>query len=57
MALFDRMQVVYEDEKCMAFHDVSPVAPVHILVIPKENITQLSKAKAELGDDAHAKVS
>ncbi len=26
---------VYEDEKVLAFHDINPVAPVHILVIPK----------------------
>lgn len=26
---------VYEDEKVLAFHDISPKAPVHILVIPK----------------------
>jgi len=29
----------------LAFHDVSPQAPVHILLIPKEKISQLSKAK------------
>ncbi|MDO5308097.1 MAG: histidine triad nucleotide-binding protein [Planctomycetia bacterium] len=27
--------IVYEDELCLAFHDVSPQAPVHVLVIPK----------------------
>ena len=26
---------VYEDEYCLAFHDVAPAAPIHILVIPK----------------------
>jgi histidine triad (HIT) family protein len=30
---------VYEDESILAFEDVKPVAPVHILVIPKEHIT------------------
>ena len=29
---------VYEDEKIVAFHDLSPQAPVHVLVIPKEHI-------------------
>jgi len=29
---------VYEDEKILAFHDISPEAPVHILIIPKEHI-------------------
>ena len=26
---------VYEDEACLAFHDINPQAPVHVLVIPK----------------------
>jgi len=30
---------VYEDEFVLAFNDIEPVAPVHILVIPKEHIT------------------
>ena len=30
--------IVYEDDICMAFHDVSPQAPVHVLVIPKKEI-------------------
>lgn len=29
---------VYEDEKCLAFYDIDPQAPVHFLVIPKEHI-------------------
>lgn len=29
---------VYEDDKILAFHDVAPQAPVHVLVIPKEHI-------------------
>ncbi|MBO5092677.1 MAG: histidine triad nucleotide-binding protein [Clostridia bacterium] len=29
---------VYEDEKILAFHDISPEAKVHVLVIPKEHI-------------------
>ena len=28
-------KIIYEDERCLAFHDVSPQAPVHVLVIPK----------------------
>ncbi|MDH7481363.1 MAG: histidine triad nucleotide-binding protein [Armatimonadota bacterium] len=31
-------QVVYEDEAILAFKDVNPVAPVHVLIIPKEHI-------------------
>ncbi len=29
---------VYEDEKVYAFHDISPAAPVHVLIIPKTHI-------------------
>ncbi|CAH2056338.1 unnamed protein product, partial [Iphiclides podalirius] len=38
---------VYEDEQCVAFHDVNPQAPTHILVIPRKAIPQLSKATDE----------
>ncbi len=31
-------KIVYEDEKIMAFHDINPQAPIHILIIPKEHI-------------------
>ena len=30
--------IVYEDEEILAFRDINPVAPVHILVIPKKHI-------------------
>ncbi len=30
---------VYEDDKILAFHDISPETPVHILIIPKEHIS------------------
>jgi histidine triad (HIT) family protein len=33
--------IVYEDDRCLAFRDVSPQAPVHVLVIPKKEITNL----------------
>jgi histidine triad (HIT) family protein len=38
---------VYADEHCLAFRDVTPQAPVHVLVIPREPIPQLSEAQAE----------
>ncbi|XP_015114602.1 histidine triad nucleotide-binding protein 1 [Diachasma alloeum] len=41
---------IYEDDQCVAFHDVNPQAPVHFLVIPRKLIPQLSKA--EDGDEA-----
>ncbi|MBX3439383.1 MAG: histidine triad nucleotide-binding protein [Planctomycetaceae bacterium] len=34
--------VVYEDSQCLAFRDVNPQAPVHVLVIPKKEIASLA---------------
>lgn len=39
--------IVYEDDLCLAFNDVSPQAPVHILVIPKKEIVSLAEADDE----------
>ncbi|MFP4009720.1 MAG: histidine triad nucleotide-binding protein [Spirulinaceae cyanobacterium] len=39
--------IIYEDDKSLAFKDVSPQAPVHILVIPKKPIVRLSEATPE----------
>ena len=39
--------IVYEDDRALAFRDVGPKAPVHILVIPKKDIARVSEAKAE----------
>ena len=38
---------VYADDLCLAFRDVQPQAPVHVLVIPREPIPQLSEAQVE----------
>ena len=35
-------RIEYEDDRCLAFHDVSPQAPLHILVIPKQAIPSLA---------------
>lgn len=37
--------IVYEDEHCLAFRDVNPQAPVHILVIPKKPVARLMDAE------------
>ncbi|GMH32561.1 hypothetical protein BSKO_00395 [Bryopsis sp. KO-2023] len=39
--------VIYEDDKCLAFNDISPQAPVHFLVIPKhrDGLTRISYAE------------
>ncbi|ROO25216.1 histidine triad nucleotide-binding protein [Salinisphaera orenii] len=42
--------IVHEDDQCLAFRDVNPQAPMHILVIPKKPIDML--ANAEDGDQA-----
>jgi histidine triad (HIT) family protein len=39
--------ILYEDDRCLAFRDVSPQAPTHVLVIPKKEIASLES----LGDD------
>jgi histidine triad (HIT) family protein len=39
--------IVYEDNLAVAFRDVSPQAPVHILVIPKQPIAKLSDAESQ----------
>lgn len=38
---------VYEDEKILAFRDIAPMAPTHILVIPKEHIPSVDGVNAE----------
>ncbi len=40
-------EIVHEDDQCLAFHDVAPQAPVHVLVVPKKGITNLSAATVE----------
>ena len=39
-------QVVFEDDEMLAFKDINPAAPVHLLVIPKQHIDTLSEATA-----------
>ncbi len=39
-------QVIYEDERCIAIHDIHPVARVHALLIPKKPILRLSEAES-----------
>jgi histidine triad (HIT) family protein len=37
--------IVFENDEVVAFHDVNPQAPVHILVVPKRVITRMADAK------------
>jgi histidine triad (HIT) family protein len=39
--------IVYEDDLCLAFRDVAPQAPVHILLIPKKPIVNLATLEPE----------
>ena len=39
--------IVYEDDRCLAFDDVNPQAPTHVLVIPRKPIPSLEEAAEE----------
>ncbi|XP_018423345.1 PREDICTED: uncharacterized protein LOC108796373 [Nanorana parkeri] len=39
--------IIYEDEQCVAFRDVSPQGPLHFLVIPRKPIARISEVTAE----------
>ncbi|MCR9294862.1 MAG: histidine triad nucleotide-binding protein [bacterium] len=39
--------IVYEDDHCLAFHDVAPQAPTHVLVIPKKPIVNVDALESE----------
>jgi HIT domain len=54
LTIFDKIirkeipaDIIYEDERCLAFNDVSPQAPVHFLVIPKIRIPRLEDSTTE----------
>jgi len=37
-------KLAYEDDHCIAIHDINPQAPVHVLVIPKKPIARVAEA-------------
>jgi len=39
--------IVYEDDLCLAFRDINPQAPTHVLLIPKKEIDRLANARGE----------
>ena len=52
MTLFEKIiareipaDIVYEDELCLAFNDISPQAPTHVLIIPKKVIARVGEAQ------------
>jgi histidine triad (HIT) family protein len=40
-------KIVYEDELVLAFHDINPQAPVHVLIVPKKPIPRIAEATPE----------
>ena len=57
MTLFEKIaarqipaKIAYEDDLVLAFHDVNPQAPVHVLIVPKKPLPRV--AAAEAGDQA-----
>src|SRR2546430_1122551 len=49
-------KILYEDEACVAFHDINPQAPVHVLIIPRKVIPthdQLTDADRDLLGHLH----
>jgi histidine triad (HIT) family protein len=54
MTLFEKIiareipaDIVFEDDQCLAFRDISPQTPVHILIIPKKPIARIGAAQAD----------
>jgi histidine triad (HIT) family protein len=53
MTLFEKIiarqipaDILFEDDQCLAFRDISPQAPVHILVVPKKPIPRVGEASS-----------
>jgi histidine triad (HIT) family protein len=40
-------KIVYEDDRVLAFRDIKPEAPVHVLIVPKREIANVTAARAE----------
>lgn len=40
-------KIAYEDDSVLAFHDISPQAPVHVLIVPKKPIARIGEATME----------
>ncbi len=39
--------IVFEDDRCVAFRDISPQAPVHLLIVPRQSIPRVGSATAD----------
>ena len=40
-------EILFEDDKCFVFKDINPIAPIHVLIIPKKPIEKISDSKKE----------
>ena len=40
-------KLIHEDEFCVAFYDIAPQAPVHVLIVPRKAIARIAEAGAE----------
>ncbi len=40
-------KIAYEDDLVLAFHDINPQAPTHVLIVPKKPIVRIGEANAE----------
>lgn len=40
-------RIVFEDKQLMAFHDIHPLAPVHVVIIPKKHIPSMNEVTAQ----------
>ena len=40
-------KLAFEDAQCLAFHDINPQAPMHVLIVPREHIPTLNDLKPE----------
>ncbi len=43
--------IVYENDKVLAFNDINPQAPVHIIVVPKKHVKSVMEADREISGD------
>lgn len=40
-------KIIHEDELCIAFHDIQPVSPTHVLIVPRKTIPSLAAAEGQ----------
>lgn len=53
MTLFEKIiareipaKIIHEDAECVAFHDINPQAPIHVLIVPRRPIVRVGEAAA-----------